>query len=87
MRWLEVPMAVLHAYLAMLPRLRAQANLREVHVAAIGAGTMESGHRRDILRDWQRTASGGRAPKPRRLDPALAAQLGIAIVMEPVATP
>jgi hypothetical protein len=84
MSWLiDTPIAMVNACLRMLPRLKAEENLVAVHVGAIGAGTLEKEARSKILRGWESAVHGVTArSKPAPLTPALAAAMGIQVVIE-----
>lgn len=86
MRWLEMPIAMVHAHLAMLPRLYAQESLRAVHVHGVGAGTLEEKTRTSLIRSWERTLNGGTLPRARPMTADAAARMGIPIVFEPAPT-
>ena len=54
--WLEMPMRWLNAYIAMLPRLRAEDSIRRVQEGEIAAGTMDKGAAEETWRAWQEQA-------------------------------
>lgn len=49
-----VPIAIVRAYVAMMPRLRADESLLEMERAATGNVTLVPEARTDILKAWQR---------------------------------
>ena len=59
--WLHLPLAVLDAYMLMLPRLQAEAALSHVVELGVGTGAMEKHDRREAIGTWQRLARGPRS--------------------------
>jgi len=58
MTWLRVPTGILHAYVAMLPRLKNEDRMSDAEVIAVGTGTMDKNDRKRVLREWSDAAQG-----------------------------
>jgi hypothetical protein len=80
MQWLtEVPRAVVHAHLVMLPRLEADESLAAVQRTAAGSGAMKQGAQRELVQAWARLAKGEAGHGAGRPAPSPAALAGIGI--------
>ena len=80
-----MPFALVTAFIAMLPRLRAEEQLERIEAAQLGAGLVEEKDARRTVRALEREALGGRRlranPAP---DMAALAAMGIGMrVTEP----
>lgn len=77
--WLErTPVAVLRAYLVMIPRLSGEESVRAANVVAVGSGTLERDDRRSLVASWtnhQRRDRRDTAPT----DPTALASVGIGV--------
>jgi hypothetical protein len=75
-----MPIALLKAYAAMLPRLEAEEQLARVHAGGLAFGGGEAREREKAIGALQQQARGPRAKvKPARADPADLAAMGIAM--------
>jgi hypothetical protein len=76
MKWFDMPLAVIRAFVAMLPRLEAEEALKTAQRVSVGTGATKNG--RAVIRGWERAARGGRsrAVKP---TPDQLADLGIGV--------
>lgn len=64
MAWLSMPVALLRAYVVMLPRLVAESSLRGLGVALVASGNMRKGDAQGLIGEWQRAADAGRSERP-----------------------
>ncbi len=84
MRWLEVPVAVLSALLARLPRLQARERIYRVQDVSLGTGALREGDAARLRAQLEAAANGPR-PRPTLAEQrAMAAALGIRVVEEKV---
>lgn len=58
MDWFRTPLCVLRAFIAAMPRLRAERSLERVGETLIGTGNMEKRYAERTLSAWEREASG-----------------------------
>lgn len=80
---MAVPVAMVRAYLTMLPRLQAEEAVAAAEAAALGAGLLKPADRRRILARLERQAAGGASSPAAPADPAILAAIGIAVVAAP----
>jgi hypothetical protein len=79
-----MPIALLKAYAAMLPRLEAEEQLGRIHAGALAFGGGEKRDRERALAQLERQAKGPAARKnPKKANPADLAAMGIAIRTAP----
>lgn len=75
-----MPIALLKAYAAMLPRLDAEEQLSRVHAGALAFGGGEKRERESAIGALERQAKGPRGKaKPVKANPADLAAMGIAV--------
>ncbi|MFN3990056.1 MAG: hypothetical protein ACK4IS_07340 [Erythrobacter sp.] len=78
-----MPIALLKAYAAMLPRLEAEEQLARVEAGVLAFGGGDKAERREAIRELQRRARGpGRRAKPAKASLADLAGMGIAVRIE-----
>ncbi len=73
-----MPMALVRAYLAMLPRLTAEETLAASTAVALGSGTLKNPDQ--VEGALMRVVRGDRKPAARVRDPAALAAMGIGVV-------
>lgn len=77
-----MPIALLKAYAAMLPRLEAEEQLGRIHAGALAFGGGEKRDRERAIAALERQARGPQAKrKPQKANPADLAVMGIAVRM------
>lgn len=78
-----MPVPLLNAYVAELPRISAHESLLEAQRVAVGSGRMKRSERRRIVGSWQRLSDQARPalrPRTRAQAAAMAGQVGIRVV-------
>lgn len=81
MDWLmRTPLAVVGAFIEMLPRLQAEESLERSTEAGVGSGTWKPANSRKQVNDWIRAASAGRRRRAVRATPGALASMGIGVV-------
>lgn len=75
-----MPIGLVYAYLDMMPRLRAEAQLETARVVRLGtSASMAIDDIKDLERALDREANPRRRQKPRRADAEMLAAMGIGI--------
>ena len=82
MHWLsDVPVVVVEAFTAMLPRLQAEESLQEAERMAVGAGNRSKDFTRDVTRRWAASAGIRRKAQPATMADLVA--MGFEVVPDP----
>lgn len=84
MRWLTaVPMCVLSALVAMLPRLESEESLLAAMRTAVGGGTLRQCDSQRVREGWERAAAGGQRRRARKASREELAAMGIQLTVVP----
>lgn len=89
MRWLTLPVPIVRAFIAQLPRLEAREALHSAAQTALGSGSLQRGKAREIERRWQRQAEGPRERQPATTQSVwggLASMGGVKVITVPAKT-
>lgn len=72
-----MPIALVRAFVAMLPRLQAEDQLAAIEAGQLAWGAGEEDERKSRVRELERAALGGRRPKRAPASPEALAAAGI----------